>query len=36
LPVDYIVYRPAEIAERLSLGDPFVAGVLTEGTVLYG
>jgi uncharacterized protein len=36
LPVDYIVYRPAEIAERLSLGDPFVAGVLREGTVLYG
>jgi uncharacterized protein len=36
LPVDYIVYRPAEIAERLSLGDPFVAGLLREGKVLYG
>ncbi len=36
LPVDYIVYRPAEVAERLSLGDPFVVGVLKEGKVLYG
>lgn len=36
LPVDYLVYRPAEVAERLSLGDPFVAGVLREGRVLYG
>jgi predicted nucleotidyltransferase len=36
LPVDYLVYRPAEVEERLSLGDPFVAGVLKEGKVLYG
>lgn len=36
LPVDYIVYRPSEVAERLSLGDPFVAGVFKEGKVLYG
>ncbi len=36
LPVDYIVYRPAEVAERLSLGDPFVVDVLREGKVLYG
>jgi uncharacterized protein len=36
LPVDYIVYRPQEVAERLSLGDPFVAAVLREGRVLYG
>jgi len=36
LPVDYLVYRPAEVAERLSLGDPFVAEVLKEGKVLYG
>jgi hypothetical protein len=36
LPVDYIVYRPAEVAERLSLGDPFVTDVLKEGRVLYG
>jgi uncharacterized protein len=36
LPVDYIVYRPEEVAERLSLGDPFVVSVLEEGRVLYG
>jgi len=36
LPVDYLVYRPAEVAERLSLGDPFVFSVLKEGRVLYG
>ncbi|MGO9119573.1 MAG: nucleotidyltransferase domain-containing protein [Desulfomonilaceae bacterium] len=36
LPVDYLVYRPTEVAERLSLGDPFVVGVLREGRVLHG
>lgn len=36
LPVDYLVYRPSEVAERLSLGDPFVTGVFNEGKVLYG
>jgi uncharacterized protein len=36
LPVDYLVYRPEEVAERLSLGDPFVVSVLREGRVLYG
>ena len=36
LPVDYLVYRPAEVAERLALGDPFVAAVFSEGKVLYG
>jgi predicted nucleotidyltransferase len=36
LPVDYIVYRPKEVADRLSLDDPFVIGVLKEGRVLYG
>ncbi len=36
LPVDYLVYRPAEITERLSLGDPFVEGIFREGKVLYG
>jgi hypothetical protein len=36
LPVDYLVYRPAEVAERLSLGDPFIMGVWREGRVLYG
>ena len=36
LPVDYLVYRPSEVAERLALGDPFVAAILREGKVLYG
>jgi predicted nucleotidyltransferase len=36
LPVDYIVYRPGEVAERLSLGDPFLMEVLREGKVLHG
>lgn len=36
LPVDYLVYRPDEVAERVSLGDPFVTGVLKDGKVLYG
>jgi len=36
LPVDYIVYRPSEVAERLSMGDPFVSAIFKEGKVLYG
>lgn len=36
LPVDYLVYRPSEVADRLALGDPFITGILREGKVLYG
>lgn len=36
LPVDYLVYRPTEVAERLSLGDPFITGVLRDGKILHG
>jgi predicted nucleotidyltransferase len=36
LPVDYLVYRPSEVADRLALGDPFVTGIIREGKVLYG
>ena len=36
LPVDYLVYRPSEVQERLILGDPFVTGIFREGMVLYG
>jgi predicted nucleotidyltransferase len=36
LPVDYLVYRPSEVVERLALGDPFVLSVINEGKVLYG
>lgn len=35
LPVDYLVYRPSEVAERLALGDPFVTDIFKEGKVLY-
>lgn len=36
LPVDYLVYRPAEVECRLALGDPFVGSICREGKVLYG
>jgi predicted nucleotidyltransferase len=36
LPVDYLVYRPSEIKDRLSLGDPFLERIFQEGIVLYG
>jgi len=36
LPIDYIVYRPSEVANRLSLGDPFIAKIINEGRILYG
>jgi predicted nucleotidyltransferase len=36
LPVDYLVYRPSEIKDRLSLGDPFLENIFKEGIVLHG
>ncbi len=36
LPVDYLVYRPSEVAERLALGDPFITAIFDGGKVLYG
>ncbi len=36
LAVDYLVYKPDEVQERLSLGDPFIKKILSEGKVLYG
>jgi uncharacterized protein len=35
-PVDYIVYRPEEVENRLSLGDPFIKKIFREGKALYG
>ena len=35
-PVDFIVYKPEEVEERFSLGDPFIKKILKEGKVLYG
>lgn len=34
-PVDFIVYTPKELEERLALGDFFVKNILEEGKVLY-
>jgi len=34
--VDYIVYKPEEVKERLALGDPFIKKIINEGTILYG
>lgn len=34
--VDFIVYKPEEAEERLSLGDPFVKKIFKDGRVLYG
>ncbi|MFA4917939.1 MAG: nucleotidyltransferase domain-containing protein [Thermodesulfovibrionales bacterium] len=35
-PIDYIVYKPEEVENRLSLGDPFIKKIFKEGNVLYG
>lgn len=35
-PIDYVVYKPEEVEERLALGDPFVKKVFKKGKVLYG
>jgi predicted nucleotidyltransferase len=36
LPVDYLVYRPSEVQERLAMGDPFMMGIFQDGIVLHG
>jgi len=35
-PVDYIVYKPEEVEDRLTLGDPFIKKIFKDGKVLYG
>jgi predicted nucleotidyltransferase len=35
LPMDIIVRTPAELAERLAMGDFFLAEILEKGKVLY-
>ncbi len=34
--VDFLIYKPEEIEERLKLGDPFIKNILKEGKSLYG
>ena len=36
IAVDMIIYRPHELEQRISLGDPFIKAILQEGRVLYG
>ncbi|MBI3272034.1 MAG: nucleotidyltransferase domain-containing protein [Planctomycetes bacterium] len=35
LPMDILVYTPAEVKERLRVGDAFVSEILTRGRTLY-
>lgn len=34
-PVDFIVFTPSELKQRLELGDFFVKNILEEGKILY-
>ncbi len=34
-PVDFVVYTPKELKQRLALGDFFVKNILEEGKILY-
>lgn len=36
MAVDYIIYKPEEVKERLSLRDPFLIKIFNEGILLYG
>ena len=36
IPVSPLVLTPAELAHRLSLGDPFYQEIMARGKVLYG
>lgn len=33
---DFLICTPQEVETRMSLGDPFMKHVLTEGKILYG
>lgn len=34
-PVDLIVRRPEDVVRRLSMNDPFLKSVISEGSVIY-
>ena len=36
IAVDFLIYRPEELNQRMEMGDPFLKAVLKEGKVLYG
>lgn len=33
---DFLIFRPSEVKERLSMGDPFIKTIFEKGKVLYG
>ena len=35
LPMDLLVYTPAEVASRLAVGDDFIERIMTSGRILY-
>ena len=35
LATDFIIFKPAEVEQRLKLGDPFIINILKEGKILY-
>ena len=35
VPMDVLVYTPAELERRLTLGDFFVQEIITNGRILY-
>jgi len=34
-PIDFLIYTPSEIEERLKINDPFVSNIFKNGKVLY-
>lgn len=36
IAADFLVYKPSEYIERLSMGDPFIKTINSKGKVLYG
>jgi len=35
MPVDILVYKPAQLEQRKKLGDPFILRIINSGKVLY-
>ncbi len=36
VPVDFLIYRPEELDNRLKMGDPFLKSIVKEGKILFG
>lgn len=34
--LDFLVYKPEEVEERMRLGDPFIKEIISKGKVLHG